>query len=234
MPLNRLYSHFCYFPLDFEKMREAAAYFLGEHDFKSFCALRSQAEETVRTIYSLDLTKDGDLITMRITGSGFLYNMVRIIAGTLMRVGTGAYPPAHVEEIMDARDRSVAGPKASAKGLTLVELQFEREPEPFVGGENKFWKYCLDQTGMVRLGKSYLTVERCVDQELPGLLKRVIHQAVRNGASKVYVRDCENRLSAGDCYGFYQLRLVVGSSEDGDAWFMTDRCGYPGTGGQDE
>ena len=83
MPLQRLYSHFCYFKLDVDKMRQAAAYLVGEHDFKSFCTARSQAEETVRTIYSLDLQKDGDMLTLRISGSGFLYNMVRIIAGTL-------------------------------------------------------------------------------------------------------------------------------------------------------
>ena len=121
MPLERLYSHFCYFPLDVEKMRQGAAYLVGEHDFKSFCTVRSQAEETVRTIYSLDVTRDeGDMITIRISGSGFLYNMVRIIAGTLMKVGMGVYPPEHVEEILEARDRQQAGQTALARGLTLV------------------------------------------------------------------------------------------------------------------
>lgn len=109
MPLERLYAHFCYFNLDLDKMREAAVYLVGEHDFKSFCTVRTQAEETVRTIYSLDITKQDDMITIRISGSGFLYNMVRIIAGTLLEVGMGAYPPEHVEEILDARDRQAAG-----------------------------------------------------------------------------------------------------------------------------
>ena len=122
MPLERLYSHFCYFPLDVEKMRQGAAYLVGEHDFKSFCTVRSQAEETVRTIYSLDVTRDeGDMITIRISGSGFLYNMVRIIAGTLMKVGMGVYPPEHVEEILEARDRQQAGQTALARGLTAGE-----------------------------------------------------------------------------------------------------------------
>ena len=89
MPLLRLYSHFCYFPLDVEKMKKAASYLVGEHDFKSFCTVRTQAEETVRTIYRLDVEKAGDLITIRISGSGFLYNMVRIITGTLVKVGMG-------------------------------------------------------------------------------------------------------------------------------------------------
>ena len=87
MPTRRLYTHFCYFQLDVEKMQQAAACLVGEHDFKSFCTVRTQAEDTVRTIYSLDVLKEGDVITIRISGSGFLYNMVRIIAGTLMKVG---------------------------------------------------------------------------------------------------------------------------------------------------
>ena len=98
MPTRRLYSYFCYFDMDVEKMQQAAKYLLGEHDFKSFCTVRTQAEETVRTIYSLDVTKDAeDMIHIRISGSGFLYNMVRIIAGTLMKVGMGVYPPEHME-----------------------------------------------------------------------------------------------------------------------------------------
>ena len=75
MPLERLYAHFCYFNLDLDKMREAAAYLVGEHDFKSFCTVRTQAEETVRTIYSLDITKQDDMITIRISGSGFPDNL---------------------------------------------------------------------------------------------------------------------------------------------------------------
>ena len=93
MPLQRLYSYFGYFNLDLEKMQKAASSLIGEHDFKSFCTVRTQAEETVRTIYSLDITKVNDLITIRISGSGFLYNMVRIIAGTLVKIGMGVYPP---------------------------------------------------------------------------------------------------------------------------------------------
>lgn len=124
MPLQRLYSHFCYFKLDVDKMRQAAAYLVGEHDFKSFCTARSQAEETVRTIYSLDLQKDGDMLTLRISGSGFLYNMVRIIVGTLLEVGQGKREPESMREILAARDRAAAGPTAPAHGLTLVRYEF--------------------------------------------------------------------------------------------------------------
>lgn len=125
MPLERLYTTYCYFDLDVDKMRQAASYMVGEHDFKSFSSVRTQVTDFVRTIYTLDITKEGDVITIRVSGNGFLYNMVRIIAGTLMKVGMGFYPPEHVIEIIDAKDRTVAGPKAEARGLTLVKLEYE-------------------------------------------------------------------------------------------------------------
>lgn len=127
IPTERLYSHFVYMLLDFEKMKEAAAYIVGEQDFKSFCSTRTQVENTVRTVYSLDLRKEGDMIYIRICGNGFLYNMVRIIVGTLMKVGLNIYPPEHVKEIIDAKDRNVAGPKAAACGLTLIKIEYEDE-----------------------------------------------------------------------------------------------------------
>ena len=127
MPLQRLYSHFCYFNLDLEKMQKAASYLIGEHDFKSFCTVRTQAEETVRTIYSLDITKVNDLITIRISGSGFLYNMVRIIAGTLVKIGMGVYPPEKMEELLNTHPGS-----ASVMGLLFdterrVQLVMDRD-----------------------------------------------------------------------------------------------------------
>ncbi len=125
MPTERLYSHFVYMPLDVEKMQQAAAYIVGEHDFKSFCSSRSQVENTVRTIYSLELWKENDMIHIKICGNGFLYNMVRIIVGTLIKVGLGIYPPTHVKEIIEAKDRNVAGPKAAACGLTLIGIEYE-------------------------------------------------------------------------------------------------------------
>lgn len=124
IPTLRLYTHFVYMPLDVEKMREAAAYIVGEHDFKSFCSARTQITNTVRTIYALDIEKKDDIISIKISGNGFLYNMVRIIVGTLMKVGLGIYPPEHVEEILEACDRNAAGPKAPAKGLTLIGIEY--------------------------------------------------------------------------------------------------------------
>ena len=191
MPTERLYSYFCYFPLDVEKMKKGAAYLIGEHDFKSFCAPRGQAEETVRTIYSLSIEKNNDMITLRVSGSGFLYNMVRIIAGTLIKVGIGVYPPEHVEEILDARDRRAAGPTAPAKGLTLVSMEYEKELPGKIAGENKDWSYELIQSEIVANGRAYLVIRRCAERDFDRLLLRVTHQAVRNGAREVYACDLE-------------------------------------------
>lgn len=125
LPSKRLYAAFCYYPMDIERMNQAAAYLVGEHDFKSFCSAGAQVQTTVRTIYAVNVTKEDDMVHIRITGNGFLYNMVRIIAGTLMQVGTGLMEPERVKEILKARDRSKAGPTAVAKGLTLVEIRYE-------------------------------------------------------------------------------------------------------------
>ena len=125
LPSKRLYAAFCYYPMDIERMNQAAAYLVGEHDFMSFCSTGAQVQTTVRTIYAVNVTKEDDMVHIRITGNGFLYNMVRIIAGTLMQVGTGLMEPEQVKEILEARDRSKAGPTAVAKGLTLVEIRYE-------------------------------------------------------------------------------------------------------------
>lgn len=123
-PTRRLYTYFVYYPMDVEKMQQAANYLVGEHDFKSFCTPRTQVLTTVREIYELRLTREGDVIRMRIRGNGFLYNMVRIIAGTLARVGTGLYEPEQVKDMLEAKDRQKAGPKAPPQGLTLVEIAY--------------------------------------------------------------------------------------------------------------
>lgn len=124
-PLISRYADYCYVDLDVGRMREAADYLVGEHDFTSFCSADTQADNHVRTIYSLDVEKSGDLITIRIRGNGFLYNMVRIIAGTLMQAGRGFIEPHRVKEILEAKDRQAAGPTAAAKGLTLVNIEYE-------------------------------------------------------------------------------------------------------------
>lgn len=218
MPLERLYAHFCYFNLDLDKMREAAAYLVGEHDFKSFCTVRTQAEETVRTIYSLDITKQEDMITIRISGSGFLYNMVRIIAGTLLEVGMGAYPPEHMEEILDARDRQAAGRTAPARGLTLVSMEYQKELPDWHHRENQYWEYDILQSHIKTEKTAYFVITRCADEELDGILRRNIHHAFQNGAERVYVTDLEQpeRLKAGDVHGRYVFGEQIESEEN---WF---------------
>ncbi len=123
-PLVRLYSKFVYYKLDMEKMQQAANYLIGEHDFKSFCSARTQVESTVRHVTDIRFTREGSMIIMEIKGYGFLYNMVRIIMGTLLKCGMGMYPPEQVKEILEAKDRGKAGPKAEACGLTLVSIEY--------------------------------------------------------------------------------------------------------------
>lgn len=124
IPVKRLYSCFTYHALDVDKMREAALYLIGEHDFKSFCAAAAVVESTVRTIYSVEVAEEGTDVVIRICGNGFLYNMVRIIAGTLMEVGRGRRSPEAVKEMIAACDRTKAGPTAPACGLMLVKYEF--------------------------------------------------------------------------------------------------------------
>lgn len=124
VPTMRLYAHYVYKPLNVEKMQAAAAFLVGEHDFASFCSAGSQVKETVRTIYRLDLNREGNMVSFQVEGNGFLYNMVRIIAGTLIEVGIGSYPPERVREMLEAKDRIRCGPKAPACGLTLVGIRY--------------------------------------------------------------------------------------------------------------
>lgn len=123
-PIRRRDTYFVSFPLDIERMREAAEYLKGEHDFKSFCSAHTAVKDTVRTIYDLEIEKEEDLITIRVRGNGFLYNMVRIIAGTLAGVGRGYFEPGEVKKMLDDKDRTKAGVTAPPQGLTLVGIAY--------------------------------------------------------------------------------------------------------------
>lgn len=124
MPVKRLYALFTYRSLDVTKMQEAAQYFVGEHDFKSFCQVHAQVDSTVRTVYEMKVYEEGTDVVIRVTGGGFLYNMVRIMAGTLLEVGQGKRVPEEIAEIIEAKDREAAGPTAPAHGLTLIKYEF--------------------------------------------------------------------------------------------------------------
>ncbi|MCI8691829.1 MAG: tRNA pseudouridine(38-40) synthase TruA [Lachnospiraceae bacterium] len=124
MPVKRLYSYFTYHTLNVERMREAAAYLEGKHDFKSFCQTGAQVENTVRIIYALWVEEQGQDLVIRVCGNGFLYNMVRIIVGTLLEVGQGKREPESMPDILAAGDRAAAGATAPAHGLTLMKYEF--------------------------------------------------------------------------------------------------------------
>lgn len=124
MPTKRLYSLFSYHKYDVTKMQEAAFYLEGEHDFKSFCQTGAQVESTVRTIYSLEVMEQEQDLVIRVCGNGFLYNMVRIIVGTLMEIGQGKRNPLDIITILEAKDRAAAGPTAPAHGLMLMKYEF--------------------------------------------------------------------------------------------------------------
>lgn len=119
--------------LNVEAMREALPCLLGEHDFTSFCTVRTDKEIKVRTLYEVRMETESDVllatgkverIRLIITGNGFLYNMVRIIVGTLIQIGEGKRPPSDMQRVLEARDRSQAGPTAEAMGLTLWKVDY--------------------------------------------------------------------------------------------------------------
>lgn len=111
--------------LDVAAMREAAACLIGEHDFAAFCAAGSEVKNTIRVIHALTLTEANSFLYIDVTGSGFLYHMVRIIAGTLADAGLNRIPPERVKEILDGKDRNAASPTAPAQGLTMVEVYYQ-------------------------------------------------------------------------------------------------------------
>lgn len=110
--------------LDLERMRQAAGYLTGRHDFTSFCSSKRMKKSPVRNLKSISIEKAGNELRLRLTGDGFLYNMVRIITGTLLLAGTGQLYPEEIPAILAARDRSKAGPTAPAQGLTLWEIHY--------------------------------------------------------------------------------------------------------------
>lgn len=124
-PKERLYSAHQAKPLDVGQMNRAAAAFIGRHDFAAFCAAGSSVSSTVRTIFDCHAEREGDVVKIFVTGDGFLYNMVRIIAGTLMAAGLGKLPPEALPGIIESGDRRQAGQTAEPQGLTLLEIYYE-------------------------------------------------------------------------------------------------------------
>ena len=111
--------------LDIEKMKEAAQYFIGEHDFKGFKASGTSSKSSVRTIYKAEVSRQNERIIIELTGNGFLYNMVRIISGTLIEVGIGKILPEEIPEIIKSGDRERAGKTLPPQGLYLVKVEYK-------------------------------------------------------------------------------------------------------------
>ena len=122
--LNRFTHAHSIYRLDDEKMRREARALIGTHDFAAFAASGSVVKDTVRTIWTADITRNGSEVMLIIEGSGFLYNMVRIIAGTLQGVGSGKLEPGVLERAISTGDRLDLGVTAPAKGLTLMEVYY--------------------------------------------------------------------------------------------------------------
>lgn len=113
------------FKLDAEKMKQASKYFEGEHDFKAFKSSGTSSKNSVRTIYKAIVKQEGEKIIIELTGNGFLYNMVRIISGTLLDVGLGKIQPEEIPDMIESKDRQRAGKTLPAHGLYLVEVKYD-------------------------------------------------------------------------------------------------------------
>jgi tRNA pseudouridine38-40 synthase len=117
------------YPLNISHIQKACGYFLGTHDFTSFSSARSEVADKVRTIFALEVLGEEEFLTFKIRGSGFLYNMVRIIAGTLLEVGQGKRKPEEIAAIIEGKDRALAGKTAPAHGLYLHQVNYQEKPE---------------------------------------------------------------------------------------------------------
>ena len=127
LPTERFFSYHVYGELSVDAMRSAAQYLKGKHDFRSFCPAKTEMEDTVRTIYDIDVSQHDSFIDIIVSGNGFLHNMVRIIAGTLIDAGRGKFAPEDMIRIIEARDRNAAGHTAPPQGLTLMEIRYDTE-----------------------------------------------------------------------------------------------------------
>jgi tRNA pseudouridine38-40 synthase len=126
-PFRRFYASYFPYPIDIEKIERALPDLLGTHDFTSFCASGTEIEDKVRTIHeaALAVNEAGDELTFTFRGDGFLYKMIRILVGTLLKIGNGRLAEDSLPEIIQKKDRNLAGPTAHPEGLYLVEVKYE-------------------------------------------------------------------------------------------------------------
>ncbi len=130
--LLRHRAYHVFYPLEIDAMRQAARHFIGTHDFAAFSAIGGSVKTTVRTITQAAVERDGELIKLCVAGDGFLYNMVRIIAGTLIEVGFGKLKPDAIPGIIAGIDRRKAGRTAPAHGLYLMEIYYQGNSLPIL------------------------------------------------------------------------------------------------------
>ena len=126
-PFRRHYASYFPYPIDVEKIQRALPDLLGTHDFTSFCASGSSIEDKVRTIYEakMEVNETGDELLFTFRGNGFLYKMIRILVGTLLKIGNGRLAEDSIPEIIAKKDRNAAGPTAHPEGLYLYEVKYE-------------------------------------------------------------------------------------------------------------
>lgn len=123
-PFNRKYTYHLDKKLDIEKMQEASQYLIGEHDFSSFASSRSKKKSHVRKIEYIKIQEKNNLIEIYVKADGFLYNMVRIIVGTLIDAGLNKIKPEDVKDMLESKNRTAASDTAPAKGLYLLDVQY--------------------------------------------------------------------------------------------------------------
>ncbi|MBP3038176.1 tRNA pseudouridine(38-40) synthase TruA [Bacillaceae bacterium Marseille-Q3522] len=135
-PFHRNYAYHYRFPIQIEKMKQAAEYLIGTHDFTSFCSAKTTIEDKVRTIHSIDWEVNEEILVIRFIGDGFLRNMVRIIVGTLLDVGINRKLPQDIKAILVGKDRRLAGKTAPPEGLYLWHVfYYEKEMEQALRGK---------------------------------------------------------------------------------------------------
>jgi tRNA pseudouridine38-40 synthase len=134
-PFQRNYAYQFPYELNYDAMREASKQLLGTHNFTSFCSAKTEVEDKVRTLKEIDFYEENGLLVFRFVGDGFLYNMVRILVGTLLEVGTGKRDPGSMPHLLVQQDRTLAGKTAPGQGLYLWKVFYDEEALQF---ENKF------------------------------------------------------------------------------------------------
>ncbi len=123
-PFYEKYSYHYRYPINEEYLHKEAQHFLGTHDFSGFCSVKSDVEDTVRTVYSVSVKREGDFVIFSVEANGFLYNMVRIIVGTLLFINEGNIKEGELKEVIESKDRKRAGKTAPPQGLYLYKINY--------------------------------------------------------------------------------------------------------------